>query len=121
MSDSDNNDQPQVFAVQKQVGSGWQFNRRDFLKAAGAVGGAAGLSAAVMSAAGRASAAIPLRRQNFQTGLAHNGSIQALALAKDDLLASGSVDQTIKLWSLPDGALVKTVVENGGQIAGLAL
>jgi hypothetical protein len=46
MSDEANkpqeNDQPQVFAVSKDLGGKWKFNRRDFVKAAGAATAAGG-------------------------------------------------------------------------------
>jgi hypothetical protein len=52
----------------------------------------------------------------------HKGSVLALALAADGkTLISGSSDNTIKLWSLPDGTPLKTVEGHKGSVLALAL
>ena len=44
------------------------------------------------------------------TLLAHEGSVNSIDISPDGkLLVSASFDKTIKLWSLPDGALIKTL------------
>jgi hypothetical protein len=50
-------------------------------------------------------------------GRAHKFSVHGLAISPDGkLLASGSDDRTIKLWSLPDGTLVKTLKGHSGDV-----
>jgi len=45
----------------------------------------------------------------LQTLAGHSSYVIALAISPDGkLLASGSIDKTIKLWSLPDGKLLLT-------------
>ena len=52
----------------------------------------------------------PARCRPSGDGLAHARSVGALAVSPDGaLLASGADDRTIKLWSLPDGALRATL------------
>ena len=92
---------PQVFKV-GQMGSG----RREFLKNALA-GAAAGVSATTIGGCNDN----PHASQCKATFLAsHNSWVNSVAISPDGrLLASGSGDKTIKLWSLPDGALLKTL------------
>ena len=79
---------PEVFAIRKGT-SGWELSRRSLFSAA----------AAAAAAPHRASAGVCAQRVNC-IAISPNGR----------WLASGSDDQTIKLWSLPDGALLKTLV-----------
>jgi WD40 repeat protein len=52
---------------------------------------------------------------------AHSQAVRALAVSPDGrLLASGGNDSEIKLWSLPDGKLLKTLKEHGGFTVALA-
>ena len=87
-------ERPEVYAIQRGQ-SGWTLSRRSLLSAAAAA------------------AAIPKRAQAAAcaTGAeAHQDWVLSVAISPDGrLLASGSYDRTIKLWSLPDGALLKTL------------
>ena len=51
---------------------------------------------------------------------AHSGFVSFIHISPDGkLLASGGDDQTIKLWSLPDGILIKTLEGHKGLISSL--
>lgn len=51
---------------------------------------------------------------------AHLNTVSALAFSPDGkTLASGSHDKTIKLWSVPDGKLLKTLKEHASVVSGL--
>ena len=86
---------PEVYAIQRGR-SGWKLSRRD-LAAAAAVAGAA-----AMPGCGPA--------PPCHGGAAHSDWVMSLAFGPGGkLLASGSGDHTVKLWSMPDGALLKTL------------
>ncbi len=52
----------------------------------------------------------------------HQAAVTAVAVTPDgDLLASGSADGTIRLWSLPEGDPVKTLEGNARSITALAI
>jgi len=52
----------------------------------------------------------------------HSGSVTCLAISPDGrLLASGSWDNTVRLWSLPDGRLLKTLKGHRGSVWCLAI
>ena len=104
-------DAPEVYAVQKDL-TGWRFKRREFL----AAGAAAAAAATVTVACGSSSTAGPTlsAEEKVQACLggvkAHADPVLALAVTPDgSLLLSGGEDGTVRLWSLPGGALVKSV------------
>ncbi|WP_119071275.1 WD40 repeat domain-containing protein [Aggregatilinea lenta] len=114
ISESHDEDAPQVFAVSKDAGGAWKFNRRDFVKTAGAVA-AAGTLAGCSSEPEMRPTRLPTGTPDLvsfapsSSGVAHDGNVLALLFHPDGkLLASGGSDAT-RLWSLPDGALLKTV------------
>ncbi len=54
--------------------------------------------------------------------VAHSGPVNALAVSLDGkTLASGSDDNTIKLWSLPDGKLLATLEGHKNRVNALAI
>ena len=112
---------PQVFKV-GQMGSG----RREFLKNALA-GAAAGVSAATIGGCNPNPHSSQRGSKCSATwvwahGGAVSGPVNALAIRSDSkLLASASSDQTIKLWSLPDGALLKTLRGHTGSVSAVAI
>ena len=89
---------PEVYSVSRGL-SGWTLSRRSLLTAA---------------AAAAAAAALPKRAPAAVCGanaLAHIGAVSTVAINRDGgLLASASgLDGTVKLWSLPNGALVHSL------------
>ena len=109
----------QVFKV-GQMGSG----RRDFLKNALA-GAAAGVAVTTIGGCSPDSNRSSQRESRCTATIfvAHKGPISSLAISSDGgLLASASDDQTVKLWSLPDGALLRfilvEVAGEGGKVMG---
>jgi hypothetical protein len=88
---------PEVYAIQRGR-SGWKLSRRDLATAAAAA------TAAAMPGCG------PMESPPACKGVvAHGKPVKGLAFSPDGkLLVSGSVDKTIKLWSLPDGKPLPT-------------
>ena len=87
----------EVYAVERGR-SGWTLSRRDLLSAAAAAVAAVAVSRRAEAAGCPAGA------------LAHTQSVESIAISPDGgLLASGDDDNTIKLWSLAGGALLKTL------------
>jgi len=51
----------------------------------------------------------------------HNDLIMSVAVAPDgQTLASASYDRTIKLWHLPDGALIRTLASGDAWVLAVA-
>ncbi len=119
---------PQVYTVQKDL-TGWQFSRRDFLATAGTAA-----AAAVAGAAAGCTPATPMptptatprptatptatpqptlspeeKAKACKDVIAHNNIVSDLVASPDGKLLISSGDWTIKLWSLPEGALLKTL------------
>ena len=112
---------PQVFKV-GQMGSA-QSGRRDFLKNA-LVGAAAGVSAAAIGGCGDGNPHSTQRVSDCTSTFpcSHNGGVRSLAIdSSGRLLASASDDLTVKLWSLPDGALLKTLTGHTGSVSAVAI
>jgi WD40 repeat protein len=112
---------PHVYAVQKNL-SGWHFSRRGFLTAAAAAvaGAAAGCGSATPQPT--LSPEEEARMEACKDIKAHKSRVRALAVSPDGtLLASGSSDRTIKLWSLPEGALLKTLRGHSNVVEALAM
>ena len=116
MSDENSNnppEEPQLFAVKKSEGGGWQFSRREFIKGAGATATALGVGGMFSEKVHGKEIAINQLPQGAQ---AHRTYLHSLAITPDGtLLISASHDSTIKLWSLPDGAFIKTITGHGNN------
>ena len=84
-------DKPEVYSI-RRVRSGWELSRR-------------GLFEAVAAVTVSANASTRLQAQGCPSaGRSHLNVILALAISPNGrLLASGGSDDTVKLWSLPDG------------------
>ena len=77
-----------------------------------------------MQARGAETAAAPLSvKADLCSGLkAHLDTVHSLAISPDGkVLASGSGDKTIKLWSLPGGQLVTTLTGHSNSVFSLAI
>ena len=97
---------PEVYAIQRGR-SGWTLSRRSLFSAAAAAAAAPERARAAVCATGAA---------------AHTQEVQSVAISPDGrTLASGSQDNTIKLWSLPDGALLKTLTGHRGLVSSIAI
>jgi len=114
--DPGNAESPQVFAVEMESGKA-KFTRRDFLKAAGVA-----TAATVAGCAPTPSSTEPPSPQSTLSSQeritacrdvnAHTAEILGLAISQDGTtLLSGSADGSIKIWSLPNGALLNTLEE----------
>jgi WD40 repeat protein len=94
--------------------SGVKIQRRDFLKAS--LAGAAG-ALLVGGCGGNSRTAC-----NRNIGDAHTGSVLALAIdSSGTLLASGSADASVKLWSFPGGTLLHTLSGHRQAVVSLAI
>jgi len=96
---------PQVVPISEVIESA-EINRRGFLKA-GIMATAALAILKDWDVFGKENNSAA--KQNCDV-FAHNGSVTALAISSDgNLLISAGEDNIIKLWQLPDGALMKTI------------
>ena len=116
MADENSNnpqEEPQLFSVKKSHDGGWQFSRRDFIKGAGATATVLGMGAMLSETVHSEEISI----NQFSRGArAHRTHITSFAITPDEtLLISASHDSTIKLWSLPDGAFIKTITGHGNN------
>jgi WD40 repeat protein len=99
-------DQPQVFAVCQQ-GSQWGLTRRGFVTAS------AGVAGATLAGCGK--------KPEPAADTAHTEAVTCVAVSPDEQhLVTGSKDQSIKLWNLPDGQLNKALGGHGGSVQALA-
>ena len=130
-----NAETPQVYAVEI-AGAKRHFTRRDFLKAAGVVGAAAGLTGCGSDkelTSGPLPTQIPVieladvapldERESSacEDLIAHTEVINKIVISPDGtLLASASKDGTVKLWSIRGGALLKTMPLTTTYISQLA-
>ena len=117
---------PKVYSVEiKEHVS--HFTRRDFLKAVGVVGAAAGLAGC-----GQVKKFFPTptpkplptlsvtQRRACSGLLAHDGDVISLAISPDrNILASGAADHTVKLWSLSNGTLLHTLNTGEGYVESI--
>jgi WD40 repeat protein len=95
-------EEPEVYAL-KRAGSGWALNRRDFVAAAAAAAAAMSGNRSESQEQGTAG-----QKVTCNNVFAHKGDVNALAISPDGrLLASAGGEGTLKLWSLPEGALLK--------------
>jgi WD40 repeat protein len=103
------NQAPEIYAI-KRGKSGWELSRRGIFQAAAAAVAAAGAPGKVQA-------------QGCPAGAkAHRADINSLAISRDGrLLAFGSNDKTMKLWSLPDGAHLKTLEDQSGYVLSVAI
>lgn len=131
---------PQVFDVQKDT-SGFKFSRRDVLitgatvAAAGALAGCSTPKTPTVAPTRTRTptkATTPTRTPTplsaaeraalCQRSLAHTDEVSVLAFSADGtLLVSGGKDKTIKIWSVADGALLKTITGPTGTVYMLVI
>jgi WD40 repeat protein len=104
---------PRVFAIRKD-GEGFRLSRRGFL---GVAAGAAAASSAELGCS------TPSRRKtDCKDFKAHHEGIAALVISPDGkLIVSGGKDSVIKVWSLADGSLLRTLDPGHKSINALAI
>ena len=94
---------PEIFAINKN-GSSWELSRREFL----GLSGIGGLTNTEKKDDKYASNSF----QNKQVFKAHEKAVTCLAVSQDgQYLISGARDNKVKIWSFPQGALIKTIEE----------
>ena len=57
----------------------------------------------------------------LKTLTAHSDLVRSLAVSPDGLLASGSWDQTVKIWQLKTGQLLHTLAEHNAAVKAIAI
>src|SRR5437763_1578236 len=98
------------------------MGRQGFLGGAVTVGTVFATTAHARPKSGRPSPPKAARKADCEGAFAHLSNVQALAISPDGkTLASGSEDETIKLWSLPEGALLQTLEGHRNGILALAI
>jgi len=58
---------------------------------------------------------------NTKTLRGHSGWVDSLAVLPDNKLASGSSDETIKIWDLISGQCINTLKGHSGSVNSLAV
>jgi WD40 repeat protein len=109
------NAQPEVYGMTKGK-EGLQLGRRAFL-------GTLGVGVVVSASGGKkVFAEENVKGQSCRNLRAHSQPIESVAISPDGkLLASGSDDQTIKLWSLPEGKVLHTLGGHQRSVTSVAI
>jgi WD40 repeat protein len=109
-------ERPEIYAVH-DLPTDMQTGRRGFLRAGAAFGSLAFLLREAEKAEGSA-----MQTASSKVVFAHKDYVGALAVSRDGkLLVSASGDSTVKLWSLPDGKLLKTLTGHTEGVGALAI
>jgi WD40 repeat protein len=117
-ADASNDEPAQIVPVTGILDNSVRMNRRGFLGAG--LTAAAALTA--LDSCSILSSAINNSGKTCTNVYAHNGKVTSLAVSPDGKwFASGSEDKTVKLWSLPGGALVNTLTGHKDAVKSLAL
>ncbi|HTZ20028.1 MAG TPA: twin-arginine translocation signal domain-containing protein, partial [Opitutaceae bacterium] len=121
-------DGPQLFALTCEAG-GYKLSRRGFLGATAAVAAAATSGCGTTSLQSAVTASRRLKGNKLLVTdrnakflpIAHSASIYSVAFSPDGKrLASGSGDQTIKLWDVVSGELQRTLNGHKDPVASVA-
>lgn len=108
-----NPETPKIFALKKQ-GGGWRMTRKTFLEAASAMVGGVALTGCVSP---RRSVHADGSTQGTEAVCAHKKEVRSLAISPDGKwLISGGAEGEVKLWMLPNGALVKSADASEGLV-----
>ena len=125
--EQEGDEKPEVYGIVKDRG-GFRVGRRAFFGSLGigmlAAATGYGATDKKMQAQGAETAAAPLSvKTESCSGLkAHLDTVHSLAISPDGkVLASGSGDDTIKLWSLPGGQLATTLTGHTNSVFSLAI
>ncbi len=125
---SDNNrEKPKIFGIRKRTGIVKDFSRKDFITLGLSV--TAGLfGAAAVSSCGSDTKETPDYSDEKNSTCAstisysHYGNVASIAVSPDgSILASGSADCTVKLWSLPEGTLSRKLTGHTKTVLSLAI
>lgn len=121
------NEKPKIFGIRKKNGIVKDVSRRDFI----ALG--LSLTAGVLGAGAVSSCGSDEKKtsdysvQKYSTcastvSYSHSSSVASVAVSPDgSILASGSEDCNVKLWSLPDGTLSKKLTGHTNTVLSLAI
>jgi WD40 repeat protein len=118
---------PEIYAIRKG-NKGVDLERRDLLKYLGAFTGATlvgcnDINKKVISDALGEPAPIPqtINAEACNSLLAHSNGVLSVSYSPDGkILASGSLDNKIKLWSIPEGKLQKTLEGHSGGVSSVS-
>jgi len=59
--------------------------------------------------------------KTIQTLTGHTGGFRSLVVLPDGLLASGSLDSTIRIWNVTNGTCIKTLVGHSDYVTSLVI
>ena len=118
-------EKPEIYAVRRKYEDGQHMSRRNFISlglavTAGAV--AAGSLSSCSSEKESNKTSETSTECARKTVFSHSDSVNSLFAGSDGkLLASGSSDNTVKLWSMTDYSLVKTLTGHTGSVNSVAI
>jgi WD40 repeat protein len=119
--DTHREEEPQIFAL-KREGSSWVLNRRNFVAAAASAAVPVVLGGLGVSGLESDQSRLAMAAETADTIIAHQDMIWTLAISPDGkILASGSSDKTVKLWSLPEGGFIKALDGHTNSVYALAV
>lgn len=115
-------EEPTVFIV-KKLNPEATKSRREFIAKTILTGAAATLVSGISSGCKKEDKADEVRSDYKSVHeMVHSDWINAIVISPGgDILASGSNDKSIKLWSLPDGVLLKTLEGHTGSVESIAI
>ena len=118
---------PEIYAI-KKTGTNSKFERRDFIKVLSVLTGSTIMGCGDNVRKSEIDESKPvLDEKKFESEIvkaescndliAHSGGINSLTINHDGkMLASGSSDYTLKLWSMIDGKLIKTLKGHSSDV-----
>jgi len=110
-------DEPEIVPLVQAINEA-KMNRRGFFGAG--ITGAAALM--ILDGCGKDEPELNLEKGDCPGIYAHSDTVCVLAVSPDGkYLFSGSYDKTIKIWSLPSGALIKTLTGHNYEVSELAV
>lgn len=115
----DQNEAPEIYAANAD-GNADKISRKTFLKTIGALGvSAAALTSNPLQSSARQA---PGDDTGFNKLKAHSEAVECICFCPDGkTLASASADGTIKLWSMPDGKLLKKLISDAFFVSSICI
>jgi WD40 repeat protein len=111
-------EKPKIYSIKKRDGK-WMLSRKSFLEAVSATVGCAALGGLGGASADAGESTKP--RISGMAVRAHSKAVRSLAISPDGKwLVSGGEEGKLKLWTLPEGALAKSLDSSASSLDALA-